>query len=185
MQPTLIAVAIIGALVGGYFLIASPLGPGGSMIYDTSDIEVNGTCEDPAARQFDFWVGEWNLTWGDDGQGHNVIRPIMGGCVIEENFSAPSGGYFGKSVSAYAVQQGIWKQTWVDNNGSYLDFTGGMEGNQMILRRQFTNAEGQAVMQRMRFYDIEKDHFDWSWERSLDEGQTWEPVWQIHYERRK
>jgi hypothetical protein len=30
---------------------------------------------------------------------------------------------------------------------------------------------------------IERDSFEWSWERSTDEGHTWESFWQIHYRR--
>jgi hypothetical protein len=189
MQQTLILVAalIVGAL-GGWLLLDGPAlsldsAGGGNMIRDVSDIEVPGNCAAVEARQFDFWVGEWELTW-EGGQGNNVIRPTMGGCVIEENFSAPEGQYFGKSVSTYNANTGVWHQTWVDNNAGYLDFTGGMEGDQMILSREATNAEGAIVIQRMVFYNIEHKQFDWKWERSLDQGASWEALWNIHYERR-
>jgi len=183
MNPFLIAAAVIGTLIGGYFLIAAPASIGNGLIRDTSDIEVTGTCEDPLAHQFDFWVGKWNLTW-EGGQGNNAVRSIMGGCVIEGNFSYPEAEFIGKSFSTYVPRLNTWKQTWVDNNGVYLDFTGGMEGDQMVFRRQFTTTEDQLVMQRIRFYDIEKNQMEWGWERSLDEGQTWELLWQIHYKRR-
>lgn len=183
MQPMLIVAAIAGALVGAYLLIASPFNSSDDMVHDTSDLEMAGTCEDPLARQFDFWVGQWNLTW-EGGQGNNAVRSIMGGCVIEGNFSFPDGEYFGKSFSTYVPVQGVWKQTWVDNNGVYLDFIGKMEDDQMVFQRQFTNVEDQLVMQRIRFFDIEKDRMEWVWERSMDEGQTWNILWQIHYERR-
>jgi hypothetical protein len=35
----------------------------------------------------------------------------------------------------------------------------------------------------MVFSDIGSDSFDWRWERSLDGGETWEPLWTIDYHR--
>ncbi len=55
----------------------------------------------------------------------------------------------------------------------------------MILRRQFTNAAGQEIHQRMIWYNISKDAFDWNWEASTDGGKTWKVNWQIHYTRKK
>lgn len=44
---------------------------------------------------FNFWIGEWDLTWKDpDGttaHGKNIITKILNGKVIHENFSALSG----------------------------------------------------------------------------------------------
>jgi len=35
----------------------------------------------------------------------------------------------------------------------------------------------------MVFSDIERDRFVWRWERSYDDGQTWETLWTIDYRR--
>lgn len=40
-------------------------------------------------NQFDFWLGEWDVTWGEDGKGTNHIIRIMDDKIIQENFSAP------------------------------------------------------------------------------------------------
>lgn len=143
-------------------------------------------CSDPAASQFDFWVGDWNLTWsnqnGETQTGTNKIEKILGGCVIAENFNSDDINFTGKSFSVYSPTKEKWLQTWVDNNGSYLDFEGEMKDDKMILSRSFIKAE-QQTEQRMIFYNISDDSFDWNWERSLDEGKTWELRWKIHYER--
>ena len=34
------------------------------------------------------------------------------------------------------------------------------------------------------FKNIGHNQFDWSWERSLDGGRTWEVLWPIHYKRK-
>jgi hypothetical protein len=141
-------------------------------------------CHSPEAAQFDFWLGEWNLTWRDSGKGTNKITKVLDGCVILENFDgAPSMQFRGWSVSSFDVATGEWKQTWVDNQGGYLDFTGGFADGKMTLSRE-TTIEGKPALQRMVFSNIGENDLDWNWEHSLDGGGTWEPRWLIHYRRR-
>jgi hypothetical protein len=136
------------------------------------------------ARQFDFWIGEWDAVWGDGERGTNVIRAVLDEAVILENFDGHPGTLLiGMSVSVYNAALGKWQQTWVDNQGGYLDFVGEFSAGQMVLQRSATR-QGQTFWQRMVWYDIERDQFDWNWERSDDEGQTWQVQWQIHYTRR-
>ena len=148
-------------------------------------------CSASEQRQLDFWVGEWELTWpgnkaGEVQHGTNSIRRVLDGCVVEENFSGESDMHLrGKSVSIFDTRAGKWKQTWVDNEGGYLDFVGEFKDGQMILGRELTRPDGTKGIQRMVFKNISADEFDWSWEGSKDGGWTWQVVWPIHYKRRK
>jgi hypothetical protein len=90
----------------------------------------------------------------------------------------------GKSVSIFDVTAGKWKQTWIDNEGGYLDFVGESKDGQMILAREATRPDGTKGLSRMVFKNITHDEFDWSWEGSKDGGKTWTVVWPIHYKRR-
>ncbi len=137
--------------------------------------------ENQPENQFDFWLGEWDVTWGEDGKGTNRIERILGGKIIQENFVTTE--FQGISVSAYDLERKLWRQTWVDNNGTYLDFTGTFEGAKMILTRDAI-VKGEACRQRMVWYDIRDDEFEWNWERSDDGGKTWRVLWQIHYRRK-
>ncbi len=141
-------------------------------------------CSAPEAKQFDFWIGEWEATWADTAMGSNNVSRILGGCVIYEQFDGnPTMNFIGKSHSVYNVRTGKWQQTWVDNQGGYLDFIGGWEGDKMILSRSF-ELQGKKIHQRMVWYNITEDEFDWNWERSDDDGKTWKVNWQIHYTRK-
>ena len=131
--------------------------------------------------QFHFWLGEWNVTWGEDGRGTNHIERILDGKIIQENFTAPD--LHGMSVSSFDPERGLWCQTWVDNNGTYLDFTGKFEDAKMILSRDAI-IKGQACKQRMVWYDIRENQLEWNWERSDDNGKSWRVLWQIHYTRK-
>jgi hypothetical protein len=135
----------------------------------------------PAARQFDFWLGEWDLTW-DGGHGTNSIRSILGGRVIEERFRSADMSLDGISLSVYDEALDRWQQTWVDSQGSYIHLSGGWEGDRMVLRTERLR-DGRLVLLRMVFAQITADQLDWSWERSEDAGQSWWPLWQIHYRR--
>ncbi len=121
------------------------------------------------------------MTWGEDGKGTNRIERILDARIIQENFIAPD--LHGMSVSAYDPGRGLWCQTWVDSNGTYLDFRGKFEDGKMILSRDAI-VKGQACRQRMVWYDFQENRFEWNWERSDDNGQTWRVLWQIHYTRK-
>ena len=136
---------------------------------------------DQPETQFDFWLGEWNVTWGEDGKATNHVLRIMDNKVIQENFS--SADLNGMSVSVYDPERSVWCQTWVDNNGTYLDFTGKFEDEKMILVRDAI-VKGEACKQRMVWYNIEASQFDWNWERSNNGGATWRVLWQIKYTRK-
>jgi len=134
-------------------------------------------------HQFDFWLGEWQVSWGDGATGTNWVRSILGGFAVLENFDGRSGTPLqGMSVSTYDPLARRWHQTWADNTGGYYDLTGGMEGDRMILTTTDRSSEQQALL-RMTFADIQPDQFDWTWERSQDQGETWHPLWKIHYTR--
>ncbi len=133
--------------------------------------------------QFDFWIGEWNLSWGDTAKGYNRVEKILGGKVVQENFSGlDSAPLRGTSVSVYDKHADIWRQTWVDNQGGYLDFSGRYKNGKMVLSRE-AHRDGQRFLQRMVWYNIKHKTFDWNWERSDDNGKTWKVMWQIHYVR--
>ena len=146
----------------------------------------------PDSALFDFWIGEWDLWWNDSdntvGTGKNVVMKILNNKVISENFIALSGnlkGFEGNSYSLLDLQSNQWKQTWVDTDGSYLDFYGKTENDKRIFGRSYSDPYRKMVIQRMVFYDIAPDTFTWNWEISFDKGNNWELLWQIHYEREK
>ena len=142
-------------------------------------------CSGPGAGQFDFWTGDWDLQWGEGKSGNNSIRKVMDGCVIIEDFDgSPSSKLRGMSVSTYDPKQKKWKQTWVDNQGGYLDFVGEYRDGKMVLQRNGT-FEGKPILQRMVWHEIAGNHLKWNWERSRDGGKSWETLWKIAYTRKK
>jgi hypothetical protein len=147
-------------------------------------------CTAAESHQFDFWAGDWDAAWpagggSPAGTGTNHVVHVLDGCVMEENFDGgTSMPLRGMSVSTFLPRIGKWKQTWVDNQGAYLDFVGEFKDGQMILAREAVTPKGVKLQQRMVWKNIKPESFDWSWEQSTDEGKTWNVVWPIRYTRR-
>jgi len=144
----------------------------------------------PPEEYFDFWIGEWNLMWADPdstaGTGFNKIERVLDGTVIKESFEGLTGasaGYLGRSYTVYKRSTGEWKQTWVDNTGDYLEFTGEFVDDMRMFTRFGTDQNGNVILQRMIFYDIQPDSFTWDWVSSSDNGATWDLNWRIRYRR--
>lgn len=146
--------------------------------------QVTTTCNAPQASQFDFWIGEWELTWNDTIKGTNTITKEMNDCVIYEHFNDPRNNYKGSSWSVYNTQTNQWQQTWVDNSGGYIELIGGMIGGKMILTTPERKSTTGTILHHMIFYNIGDDSFDWNWEASVDHGVTWDLKWKIHYQRK-
>ncbi len=139
---------------------------------------------DSGAAQFDFWLGQWELSWNDTGRGVNSITKEFGGHVIQENFYDSSSQFFGKSWSVYDSTTRLWKQTWVDNQGGYIVLSGKFENGKMTLATQPVTRKGKVTVSRMVFYNISSGSFDWNWEHSTDGGRNWALSWKIHYRRK-
>lgn len=139
------------------------------------------TAQPAAARAFDFWLGEWDCTWPDGGRGTNSVYSDFNGRVVVENFDGrPSLAFQGMSVSVYDARADAWRQTWVDSEGNYLEFSGGpTQGAAMELRRR----DHGGVLWRMVWCDVTRRGFEWRYERSEDGGSSWTTVWPISYRR--
>jgi hypothetical protein len=147
------------------------------------------SCDSPESKQLDFWIGEWDATFaGPDGKpvkGRNRISKILDGCVVLEEFDGTPGTPLkGHSVSTFDRATKKWKQAWVDNTASYLDFVGDRDAGDMVFARE-VERQGKKIRMRMVFRDVKTDSFKWLWQRSDDEGKTWATQWEIDYRRAK
>ena len=132
----------------------------------------------------DFWLGDWVVTWTGGGHGTNTIRRILAGRAIEESFEGadPDGALQGRSLSIRDSRDDRWRQTWVDSNGTYLDLVG-VEVDGRISFERTTSVDGRPVRQRMVWLDVTRDAFRWQWQKSIDEGASWDVAWEIAYRR--
>ena len=85
-------------------------------------------CTSPLHRQFDFWLGTWDVT-GTNGAfaGTNRIELADAGCTLYESWASGRGGYTGRSLNSVGPD-GKWHQTWVDSSGGRLELRGAIVG---------------------------------------------------------
>jgi hypothetical protein len=93
-----------------------------------------GWCVAAAYRQFDFWVGDWDVF--DVGSSipvaHARIDPILDGCVLREEYQGTD-GHKGQSFTIYDAARRVWHQSWVTNRGELLEIEGKIENGEIIL----------------------------------------------------
>lgn len=132
-------------------------------------------CDDKAYRQFDFWLGKWQVTTHTDKIiRHNKISLINDGCTLLEEYSTPS-GYAGKSFNIYDKQHQTWHQTWVDNSGLLLQLDGKKEGNQMILSG-YSIQDDNRILNRITWTDNKNGSVRQHWEIKQSNTKTWETI---------
>lgn len=135
-------------------------------------------------RQFDFWVGEWNVQ-NAAGQpaGSSSVQRILDGCVIFENWFGGGGGS-GKSFNLYNTPKKKWQQYWVDSSGDVTLFEGGLEEGKMRLVGETFPMKQATGMRRMTFTPVGPDQVRQVGEASPDGGKTWVPEYDLTYIRK-
>jgi hypothetical protein len=155
----------------------------------------SSSCAAPEFRQLDFWLGDWDVTvhartsptsaqWGE-AEGHQHVEAILGGCAIAEHFTAagPPTRWSGASYSMWQPQLGVWRQTWVDDSGSFLAFRGGREDGTFVLYSEPKTADGAQTQKRMVFSAITPTTLHWEWQQTSDGWTTVAPLIKVDYRR--
>jgi len=135
------------------------------------------------SRQFDFWIGEWDVK-SPTGQpaGKSKIELLLGECVIYENWtSAAPQNYAGKSFNLYNSGTGKWMQTWVDDKGAVIEFIDGeYKDNKMVF---VTQPDNQNQGTRLTFFNLDKNNVRQLFEVTSDAGKTWTTTTDLLYHR--
>lgn len=141
-------------------------------------------CEFAEARQFDFWLGEWEVTANNKLAGKSKISLAAGGCALLEEYES-TGGYSGKSLNFYKTDLRKWQQVWVGSDGGVLILTGEYQGHKMILSGASQN-EGKQVWDRITWHNNAAEQtVRQVWERSQDGGNSWKTVFDGLYTKKK
>ena len=103
-------------------------------------------CGGEAFKQFDFWLGTWEVTTPDGNfAGENQITSEENGCLILERWQSADGGT-GQSYNFYNPATEKWRQVWI-SQGGMIDYEGGLtESGSMKLEGTITYvATGQQA----------------------------------------
>jgi hypothetical protein len=138
-------------------------------------------CQAPEYRQFDFWVGDWDVQ-SPDGQliGHNRVTLEQDGCLIIEHWAGASGGQTGTSFNYYDVRDKKWHQLYLDNSGNAGAFPA-MAGNLLENRMVLVSDDKQSPVFRWTWYVLEPGKVRQMAEASRDGQKTWKLGWDSVY----
>ncbi|MES2104304.1 MAG: hypothetical protein V4634_09810 [Pseudomonadota bacterium] len=144
-------------------------------------------CNSQEYRQFDFWLGQWDVFLPDGKTaGASVIQSFADGCALLENWSG-TGGFTGKSINIYDITDKQWHQSWVDNSGSRLNLDGKFADGKMVLWTDAPNPNkaGGILRQQITWTKNADGSVRQLWETSEDAGKTWVTAFDGKYVRRK
>jgi tetratricopeptide (TPR) repeat protein len=137
------------------------------------------------AKQFDFFVGEWNSFNAQGRQvGSTVIQRIAGGCGVLENWRDAFGNE-GKSINFYDTSDKRWHQYWIGTNGVPLRYAGIYRDNAIRYEGEPTVTNGVKTLSRLTFFKLDENTVRQLAENSSDEGKTWTTRYDFKYVRKK
>jgi len=161
-----------------------------AMAEPTADPEAGGQstaspCEtDERFREFDFWVGEWDVRDGQGTlQGENSITRQEKGCVLVERWQGVQGST-GMSINYLDRITDEWVQIWHAAGGYQIDIRGGLTGDGMLLSGTIHYiGTGQTAPFRGLWTPLPDGRVRQFFEQSNDDGATWEPWFEGFYSR--
>ncbi len=141
-------------------------------------------CDDAAHREFDFWVGTWEVSRPDGAAaGRNKIERVLDGCALLESWESASGPYRGHSLNTFDARRGVWHQTWVDTGGLLLRIEGGLDAEgRMVLRGELPGPEG-TLLHEISWTPQGVDRVRQRWRVSSDGGASWRDLFVGDYRR--
>jgi hypothetical protein len=147
-------------------------------------------CSAPVHRQFDFWLGEWDVvpnpataaapsTTGSQKPASNVITLLDGRCVLMESWTAPA--QTGHSFNIYDRTRQQWHQTWVDSNGGLHEYWGSLRDGNMVFSGEVplgpaSRFAGRRTV-RLTFFPMGPDKV-----RQFSEALNMDGTWSVNYD---
>ena len=139
-------------------------------------------CTTPESRQFDFWVGKWEVFPAghlDSKVADSLIEKLYADCAVRENWM-PLKGPGGGSLNAWLPDKGTWRQTWL-SVGGFADFTGGWNGKAMVIQGVWPQPGHPNQLTRMTYTPRADGSVEQAGETSDDGGKTWQPGFDLIY----
>jgi hypothetical protein len=151
-------------------------------------------CSAPEYRQFDFWIGAWDVVPAapvapaPPGRqpASNVVERAHHGCVLIENWDDRIGGT-GQSFNIYDRVSKRWHQTWVDSTGGLHEYWGEHKDGNIVFMGQVplppaSRFQGRRTI-RLSFIPMGADKVR-QFSESLNADGTWSVNYDLIYTRR-
>jgi ketosteroid isomerase-like protein len=133
---------------------------------------LSGACAAPEYRQFDFWIGDWDVF--ESGATQPVARVrverSLDGCVLHELYEDDA-GVRGESLSIFDRTRGVWHQTWMTNGGQLVTVEGDWQEGVMSMHGRSSGNRDESLV-RVTWKPAEGNVRETA-ATSRDRGRTW------------
>jgi hypothetical protein len=158
----------------------------------TIQLAAQKPCTAPSYRQFDFWIGEWDV-YAKNGNkaGDSKISLILDSCIILEEWTSAGSNqglrFAGKSFNTWNRNTKQWQQTWVDNTGGSTEYLEGKyDENKIIFQtKPFPFSKDTIAVRKLTFFNLSPDKVRQFAEITKDNGASWQTEYDLEYRRRK
>jgi hypothetical protein len=142
----------------------------------------------PESQQFDFLLGDWDVAatrYKEDGsalfqyKGTWSAKYLNEGRMIMDDFKAhaPTGQAISSFVTlrTYCETNHRWEMAGLAalQPAVNAEWFGEWKDGEMLTSATAKGPLGNVVRNKIRFFHISKDSFEWESEVSLDDGKTW------------
>lgn len=141
-------------------------------------------CASPENRQFDYWLGNWKIgAAGSSGNAHSSVSLSLDKCLVVENWDGGR-GHHGQNIFGYSTDDKSWYGMFADNEGRVHVFTSGkISSGSAEFEGTSRGASGENVLNRVKVVRLSPDKVEQSWEKSTDNGASWNLVFRGEYSR--
>lgn len=135
-------------------------------------------------RQLDYWLGNWKVgAEGSSGNAHSTVTLSLDKCLVVENWDGGR-GHYGQNILGYSADDKSWYGIFADNEGRVHVFTSGkVSAGSAEFQGPSRGADGATVLNRVKVVQLNPNKVEQTWEKSNDNGKTWNAVFQGEYSR--
>lgn len=141
-------------------------------------------CSTKEYKQFDFWIGNWNVynTKGKLIGTNNVVR-MPNACTIQENWSSTTSPSKGTSYNYYDAKDSSWNQLWIDNVGGNLKLKGKLIGKNMVLKGALIKGKKREFYNQITFFNNNDGTVTQLWELLDKNGKVFNELFRGIYKK--
>jgi hypothetical protein len=137
-----------------------------------------------ANRQLDYWVGNWKVgAEGSSWNAHSTVSLSLDKCLVIETWDGGR-GHRGENVFGYSADDKNWYGMFADNEGRVHVFTSGkVSSGSAEFQGASRGPNGESVLNRVKVTRKNPNQVEQTWEKSTDNGTTWNVVFRGEYSR--
>jgi len=144
----------------------------------------NSCAANPANRQFDYWLGNWKIgSAGSPRNAHSTVTLSLDKCLVIENWVGGA-GHHGQNMFGYSADDKSWYGMFADNEGRVHVFTSGkVSDGAAEFEGTSRGPNDNSVLNRVKVTRLDANKVEQTWEKSNDNGATWNLVFRGEYWR--